>query len=182
MLDAGLPLVSALDALQKQTESPVFAIIIRNVKNEVSAGRAFSEACRDYPRALPNLFVSMVEAGEASCGLAEILDKASSYFEETVKLIKQVKGALVYPAVVIALAVVLVNILLIFVIPLFAEMFADFGADLPAPTKFLIWISDFLGSYISFIIVGLVGFVWLTKKFVKTPTSTTQKWKLWLKR
>ncbi|MGJ8652698.1 MAG: type II secretion system F family protein [Opitutaceae bacterium] len=169
MLEAGLPLVSALDALQEQTENPVFAIIIRNVKNEVSSGRAFSEACRDYPRAFPNLFVSMVEAGEASGGLAEILDKTSTYFEETVKLIKQVKGALVYPAVVIALAIVLVNILLIFVIPVFAEMFTDFGAELPMPTKVLIWISDFLGSYIVPLILGLVGFIWLTKKLSRTP-------------
>lgn len=181
MLEAGLPLVSALDALQEQTESPVFAIIIRNVKNEVSAGRAFSEACRDYPRAFPNLFVSMVEAGEASGGLAEILDKTSTYFEETVKLIKQVKGALVYPVVVIALAVVLVNILLIFVIPVFAEMFADFGADLPAPTKFLIWISDFLGSYILFIIIGLIGLGWLAKKIGRTPKGRVVKDTLILK-
>ena len=137
MLEAGLPLVGALEALEEQTENPVFQIIIRNVKNDVSAGRAFSEACSSYPRAFPNLFVSMVEAGEASGSLAEILEKTSSYFEETVKLIKQVKGALVYPAVVISLAIILVNVLLVFVIPVFADMFSDFDAELPKPTQFL---------------------------------------------
>lgn len=101
MLEAGLPLVGALEALEEQTENPVFQIIIRNVKNEVSAGRSFSDSCSDYPRAFPNLFVSMVQAGEASGGLAEILAKTSIYFEESVKLAKQVKGAMVYPAVVI---------------------------------------------------------------------------------
>ncbi len=169
MLEAGLPLVGALEALEEQTETPVFRIIIRNVKNDVSSGRSFSESCAEYPRAFPNLFISMVEAGEASGSLAEILDKTSSYFEETVKLIKQVKGALVYPAVVIGLAVILVNVLLVFVIPVFAEMFNGFGAELPKPTQFLIALSAFLKSYILFLIIGLVTFVWLIKHFVATP-------------
>jgi len=175
MLEAGLPLVSALEALEEQTENPVFQIIIRNVKNDVSAGRAFSEACAVYPRAFPNLFVSMVEAGEASGGLAEILDKTAGYFEETVKLIKQVKGALVYPAVVISLAVILVNVLLVFVIPVFAAMFDDFGAELPKPTQFLIWLSEFLKSYILLIIFGAFGAVWLIKRFVATPRGRIAK-------
>ena len=169
MLEAGLPLVGALEALEEQTENPVFQIIIRNVKNDVSSGRTFSESCAEYPRAFPNLFVSMVEAGEASGSLAEILDKTSSYFEKTVKLIKQVKGALVYPAVVIGLAVILVNVLLVFVIPVFADMFNDFGAELPKPTQFLIALSAFLKSYILFLIIGISVFVWLVKRFVSTP-------------
>jgi type IV pilus assembly protein PilC len=175
MLEAGLPLVSALEALQEQTENPVFQIIIRNVKNDVSAGRSFSEACAVYPRAFPNLFVSMVEAGEASGSLAEILDKTSTYFEDTVKLIKQVKGALVYPAVVIGLAVVLVNVLLVAVIPTFANMFDSFGADLPKPTQFLIGLSDFLRSYIIYIIIGLFIAVWLIKRIVATPKGRVIK-------
>ena len=169
MLEAGLPLVSALDALQEQTENPVFQIIVRNIMNDVSSGVAFSEACAGYPRAFPNLFVSMVEAGEASGNLAEILDKTSTYFEDTVKLVKQVKGALVYPAVVISLAIGLVSVLLIFVIPTFAEMFSSFDAELPKPTLLLIGLSDFLASYILFIIAGLVLGVWLLRKFIATP-------------
>jgi len=175
MLEAGLPLVSALEALQEQTENPVFRVIIRNVKNEVSAGRTFSDSCKDYPRAFPNLFVSMVEAGEASGNLAEILEKTSSYFEDTVKLVKQVKGALVYPVVVISLAVILVNVLLIFVIPVFSEMFKDFGAELPKPTQLLIGLSDFLKSYIIYLIIGMFGVFWGIKKFVATPRGRVVK-------
>ncbi len=175
MLEAGLPLVSALEALEEQTENPVFQIIVGKVKNEVSAGRAFSDACRDYPKAFPNLFISMVEAGEASGGLAEILAKTSTYFEETVKLIKQVKSALVYPAIVISIAIILVNVLLIFVIPVFAEMFESFGAELPKPTQFLIALSSFLGKYVFFLIIGLFLFIWLLGKFVKTPRGRVIK-------
>jgi type IV pilus assembly protein PilC len=175
MLEAGLPLVSALDALQEQTENPVFQIIVRNVKDDVSAGRSFSESCAEYPRAFPNLFVSMVEAGEASGGLAEILDKTSTYFEDTVKLVKQVKGALVYPAVVITLAIILVNVLLVFVIPVFAEMFEGFDAELPAPTTFLIGLSNFLKGYIIYILAGLFATIWLTKRFTATPRGRRVK-------
>lgn len=175
MLEAGLPLVEALDALQEQTENPVFRIIIRNVKNEVSAGRSFSDSCGDYPRAFPNLFISMVEAGEASGNLAEILAKTSTYFEETVKLMKQVKSALVYPAVVIGLAIILVNVLLVAVIPVFAEMFADFGAELPKPTQILIGLSDFLQSYIIFIVLGIIAMIWLIRRFTATPKGRVIK-------
>ena len=169
MLEAGLPLVTSLEALEDQTENPVFQVIIRNVRTDVSAGKSFSDSCAVYPRAFPNLFVSMVEAGEASGGLAEILDKTSVYFEETVKLIKQIKGAMTYPIAVIGLSVGLVNILLIFVIPVFAEMFADFGAELPKPTQILIDLSEFLKSYIVFLIIGFAAFVWAFKRVVSTP-------------
>ncbi|TVP75075.1 MAG: type II secretion system F family protein, partial [Puniceicoccaceae bacterium] len=175
MLEAGLPLVSAMEALEEQTENPVFQIIIRNVKDDISAGRSFSESCAQYPRAFPNLFVSMVEAGEASGGLAEILEKTSVYFADTVKLIKQVKGALVYPAVVISLAIILVNVLLVFVIPVFSEMFEGFDAELPKPTQLLIGLSSFLQSYIIYIIVGLIVAVWLIKRFITTPRGRRVK-------
>ena len=157
MLEAGLPLVSALEALQEQTEDPVFQIIIRNVRMDVSGGTAFSEAVAKYPNAFPNLFISMVEAGEASGGLASILGKVAIYFEDTVKLIKQVKSAMTYPIAVIGLAVVLVQVLLIFVIPVFAEMFSSFGKELPKPTQLLIATSNFLKAYIVYIIIALIG-------------------------
>ncbi|MBT4756792.1 MAG: type II secretion system F family protein [Opitutae bacterium] len=171
MLEAGLPLVTSLEALEDQTENPVFQVIIRNVRTDVSAGKSFSESCAVYPRAFPNLFISMVEAGEASGGLAEILDKTSVYFEETVKLIKQIKGAMTYPIAVIGLSIGLVNILLIFVIPVFAEMFADFGQDLPKPTQILIDLSGFLKSYIVFLIIGFAAFIWAFNRVISTPNG-----------
>ncbi len=169
MLEAGLPLVSALEALEEQTEHPVFQIIVRNVRMEVSSGRPFSEACTDYPKAFPNLFISMVEAGEASGGLADILDKTSVYFEDTVKLMRKVKGAMMYPIAVISLAIVLVGVLLVFVIPVFAEMFSSFGAELPKPTQMLIDLSGFLQSWILLIIATVFLTIWGTKAYVRTP-------------
>ncbi len=175
MLDAGLPLVSALEALEDQTASPVFRVIIRNVRADVSAGTSFSKACSAYPRAFPNLFVSMAEAGEASGGLAEILEKTASYFEDSVKLTGEVKSALMYPAAVILLAIALVNVLLIFVIPQFATMFSDFGEELPAPTKMLIAISEFLRNYIFYIIPAMIAAFFGIKMFIKTPKGRVVK-------
>ncbi len=169
MLEAGLPLVSSLEALQDQTEDPVFRVIIREVRNDVSQGNNFSASCAKYPNAFNNLFVSMVEAGEASGGLAEILGKVALYFESTNKLIKKVKSAMTYPIAVIGLAVILVNVLLIFVIPVFAEMFADFGSELPAPTQALLDLSDWLRGNVLWLIGAGFLFFHVWARFTKTP-------------
>jgi|GEM_PF-6604106 type IV pilus assembly protein PilC len=105
MSDAGLPLVSSLDALQEQTDDQTFKVIIREVKNDISSGTSFSDSVKKYPRAFNNLFTSMVEAGEASGQLSEILAKVAIYFKDSVKLTKKVKSALMYPVAVILLAV-----------------------------------------------------------------------------
>ncbi|OHE89324.1 MAG: secretion system protein [Verrucomicrobia bacterium RIFCSPLOWO2_12_FULL_64_8] len=175
LLTAGLPLVQCLEALQDQTEDQVFRIIIRDVRNDISSGNSFSAAVKRFPNAFNNLFISMVEAGEASGALAEILGKVAAYFEATVKLTKKVKSAMTYPIAVISLAIVLVNVLLIFVIPVFAAMFADFGAKLPAPTQFLIDLSDFLKHNIHWLILGGVGVWWAVKKFISTPKGRRMK-------
>lgn len=169
LLSAGLPLVQCLEALQDQTEDPVFRIIIRDVRLDIAQGNAFSSAVKAYPKAFNSLFISMVEAGEASGALAEILSKVASYFESSVKLSKKVKSAMTYPIAVIGLAIALVNVLLIFVIPVFAAMFADFGAKLPAPTQMLIDLSNFLKGNIFYLLIGTYVFYWLLSKFVATP-------------
>lgn len=175
MLEAGLPLVASLEALQEQTENPVFQIIIRDVRIDVSGGTAFSEAVRKFPRAFPNLFVSMVEAGEATGGLAEILAKVATYFEDTVKLVKKVKGAMTYPIGVIIMAVALVQVLLIFVIPVFAEMFTSFGGELPKPTQLLIDSSNFMKSWWWAVGLVLYAVFALIKKVISTPKG--RRWK-----
>jgi len=175
MLGAGLPLVSALEALQEQTSNLIFQVIIRSVRIDVASGTPFSEACAKYPNGFPKLFVSMVQAGEASGNLGDILEKTSSYFDESVKLNKKVKSALTYPVTVILFAIVLVNVLLIFVIPVFAEMFTSFGGQLPAPTQFLIDLSNFLKNYIVFIILGLVIGIKVLGRFFKTPKGRQVK-------
>ena len=175
MLEAGIPLVSALEAIQDQTKSPVFQIIIRNIRNDVSAGRTLSESCAEYPRAFPKMFVSMVQAGEASGSLAEILDETSVYFEETVKLVKKVKGAMTYPAVVISIAIVLVIIMLVVVIPVFAGMFEEFDQALPKPTQILIGISSFVKSNFIFLFIGTIGFGFFLKHLISTPRGRRKK-------
>jgi len=174
LLQAGLPLVSCLEALQDQTEDQVFRIVIRDVRNDISTGTSFSAAVKKFPRSFPNLFISMVEAGEASGGLAEILGKVAGYFESTVKLTKKVKSAMTYPVAVIGLAVALVNVLLIFVIPVFAAMFADFGAKLPAPTQMLIDLSDFMKAWWWALIIGAYGAWFAFNKYIVTPNGRAQ--------
>lgn len=175
LLTAGLPLVQCLEALQDQTEDPVFQIIIRDVRLDISTGNSFSDAVKKFPRAFNSLFISMIEAGEASGGLAEILGKVAGYFEASVKLTKKVKSAMTYPIAVIGLAVALVNVLLIFVIPVFAAMFADFGAKLPAPTQFLIDLSDFLKANFLYLLIGCYAIFWVMKKFIATPKGRRAK-------
>lgn len=169
LLTAGLPLVQTLEALQDQTEDPVFRVIIRDVRADISSGNSFSASVKKFPRAFNNLFISMVEAGEASGALAEILAKVAAYFEATVKLNKKVKSAMTYPIAVISLAVILVNVLLIFVIPVFAAMFADFGAKLPTPTQLLIDLSNFLKYNFHWIVLAAVAAWWGLRKFIATP-------------
>jgi type IV pilus assembly protein PilC len=175
LLTAGLPLVQCLEALQDQTEDPYFRVVIRDVRVDISQGNSFSSAVRKFPNSFNNLFCSMVEAGEASGGLAEILGKVAGYFESTVKLTKKVKSAMTYPIAVIGLAVALVNVLLIFVIPVFAGMFSDFGAKLPAPTQFLIDLSDFMKAYWWAIGLGAYAAYWLLARFVATPNGRRAK-------
>src|ERR1044071_2755956 len=174
LLTAGLPLVQCLEALQDQTEDPCFRIVIRDVRADISQGNSFSSSVRKFPNSFTTRFVSMGKAGEASGGLAEILQKVAGYFESTVKLTKKVKSAMTYPIAVIGLAVALVNVLLIFVIPVFAAMFADFGAKLPAPTQFLIDLSNFMKAWWWAIGLGAYGAWFAFNKYTATPNGRRQ--------
>ncbi len=175
LLTAGLPLLQSLEALQEQTDDDTFGIIIRDVRLDVSSGTAFSAALRKFPKSFNQLFVSMVEAGEASGALAEILGKVAQYLESSVKLTKKVKSALTYPIAVIGLAVVLVTVLIMFVIPVFASMFADFGAKLPAPTQFLIDLSDFMVGYWWLLIALGAGAFFFVRGYIATPAGRVHK-------
>lgn len=175
MLDAGLPLIGALEALQEQTEDPVFRVIIRNVRTEVSAGSSFSDALKRYPNAFPKLLLSMVEAGEASGSLSQLIGKAATYFEGTSALIKKVRSVLAYPIAVIALAIVLVNIMLIFIIPVFAELFADFNVLLPLPTRIVIGTSAFLKSNIIYILLLGIGLWFFGRNYFRTARGRITK-------
>lgn len=168
MIDAGLPLVQALDILSAQQENKTFKKILLQIKDDVEGGSTFTEALKKHPKVFDELFVNLVAAGEIGGILDSILGKLAVYIEKAMKLKKQIKGAMVYPASILGVAVIVVVVLLIFVIPVFQKMFSDFGGTLPAPTQFVINLSDLMKKNFLYIIVGTVVFVAAFKKYYST--------------
>lgn len=156
MIDAGLPLLQCLEILHAQQENPSLKKIIKQVKISVESGETFADALKKFPKVFNELFVNMVAAGEAGGILDVILSRLSAYMEKMAKLKKKVKGAMVYPAITVIIAIAVIAILLIFVIPVFIEMFEGMGSALPAPTQFVVDISNFATSNILYIVVGLI--------------------------
>jgi type IV pilus assembly protein PilC len=169
MIDAGLAMVQSLQALAEQTTNKVMRDVIKDVCARVEAGDSFSEALQKHPKAFSRLYVSMVSAGEKGGLLAEILARLATYLETTARLRKKVKSALMYPTVVSVVAVLITAFLLIKVVPVFGEVYSGFGAKLPAPTQFLINLSNFVKSYILFFVVGGGGAIYGWIAFIKTP-------------
>lgn len=168
MVSAGIPLVNALDILGDQVEKKTFSKIIRNVRDEVESGKSLSEGLAKHADIFSNLFVNMVKAGESSGMLDEILDRLALYLEKTSALQEKVRSAMIYPAIISAMAVIVTLVLLIKVIPIFKDIYEGFGAQLPVPTEILIIISDFLRKYF---LLGLGFFVAVfifTMRFSKT--------------
>ncbi len=149
MINAGLPLVQCLDILSKQTEQESFRGVIAQVMRDVEAGTTLAEALgkKEHAKVFDELFVNMVEAGEAGGILDNILQRLATYIEKAEALKRKIKGAMVYPAVVLSVAVLATSFMLIFIIPTFARMFSGFGAELPLPTKIVMGLSSFLRSY-----------------------------------
>ncbi len=161
MIDAGLPLLQCLDILQSQQENPTFKRNLKQIKESVETGETFADSLKKFPKVFNELFINMVAAGEAGGILDVILNRLSAYMEKMAKLKRQVKGAMTYPIITIFVAIVVISIILVFVIPVFAEMFADFGAALPGPTLFVMALSGFAVANIGWIILGAiaVGFI-----------------------
>ncbi len=155
MVDAGLPLVQCLQILGDQQANVTFKNIIRAVKNDVESGSTFAEALEKHPKAFDDLFVNLVAAGEVGGILDTILNRLAVQLEKAEKLRKQLKGAMVYPATVSIIAIACIVMLLVKVIPVFEQMFADFGGTLPLPTQKVIQMSNFLQAYIGHI-MGIV--------------------------
>ena len=168
MIDAGLPLVQCLEILYSQQDNRTFRKILKNIKEDVEEGSTFADALKHHPEAFDDLFVNLVAAGEIGGILDIILNRLAAYIEKAAKLKKKVKGAMTYPIVVMVIAVLVVAVILIFVIPVFQSMFADFGKALPVPTQIVVAISNFVKSYILYMIVGLGILVFLFRRFYKT--------------
>lgn len=169
MIDSGLPLVQCLDILSSQQENKTFKEILVKVKESVESGSTFADALSKHPKAFDQLFVNLIAAGEIGGILDTILTRLAAYIEKAMKLKKQIKGAMVYPITIMSIAVIVVGVILVFVIPTFAKMFVEFGGELPAPTKFVIALSNFLIKYIVVIIGGFYAVIWAIKKYYSTP-------------
>lgn len=169
MIDAGLPLVQALEILSKQTENKTLAKVISEIKLDVEAGSTFADALRKHPKAFTDLYANMVAAGEAGGILDTILNRLAQYIEKAMKLKKQVKGAMIYPSVIISVAVLVIAVIMIFVVPTFAKMFTQLGGILPLPTRIVIGISNFLIGVGGLIVLGgIVGVIVSLLQFRRT--------------
>jgi len=147
MINSGLPLVQALTILAEQTDNKALAEVTRKVVFDVESGNTVADALSKHPRAFSNLYVNMVAAGEAGGILDTILLRLATFLEKNDALVRKVKGAMIYPAVIMSVAAIAVVTLLIFVIPVFAGMFASAGQALPLPTRIVIGASGFLKHY-----------------------------------
>ena len=171
MINAGLPLVQALDILAKQTENKVLADVTRAVVFDVESGHTVADALAKHPQAFSELYVNMVAAGEAGGILDTILMRLATFMEKNDALVRKVKGAMIYPGVIMSVAGIAILVLLIFVIPVFEEMFASVGLPLPLPTRIVIGMSRFLKTYWWLLGAGIAGGVVLLKRYYATPSG-----------
>jgi type IV pilus assembly protein PilC len=169
MINAGLPLVQALDILGKQTENKALAEVTRAVVFDVESGHTVADALAKHPHAFSDLYTNMVAAGEAGGILDTILMRLATFMEKNDALIRKVKGAMIYPAVIMSVAAIAVTVLLVFVIPVFENMFASVNLALPLPTRIVIGLSKMLKSYWWAIGGGVGGGVLLLKRYYATP-------------
>ncbi len=171
MIDAGLPLIQGLEILATQQENPTFKKILQEIKADVESGATFADALKKYPKQFDRLFCNMVAAGEMGGILDEVLRRLAAYMEKAQALKSKVKGALTYPTIVLAIAFLVLAVILIFVIPVFQKMFADFGKALPLPTQLVVNLSDFVKSYFLVMVAGIVVFILLFKKYYNTKSG-----------
>ena len=171
MINAGLPLVQALQILARQTTNPTLQSSVEKVVHEVEAGRTLADALKDHPKIFSPLYVNMVAAGEAGGILDTILLRLATFLEKSEALARKVKGAMIYPGVVLSVAAAAIVILLLFVIPTFQTMFASFNQQLPLPTRIVIGVSQALQTYWLWIFVGTVGVGFLFQRWISTPSG-----------
>src|SRR5213596_3312760 len=181
MINSGLPLVQALDILAQQTENKVLADVTRAVVYDVESGHTLADALRKHPKAFTDLYVNMVAAGEAGGILDTILLRLAQFLEKNDAIVRKVKGAMIYPAVIFSVASIAVSVLLIFVIPTFQTMFASVNLALPLPTRIVIGASNLLKNYWWAMIAVLVGAAYAINRYYKTAPGKLQIDKLLLK-
>src|SRR6201993_1220925 len=169
MIDAGLPLVQCLEILGANQENPTFQKTLTGVRTTVEGGATLANAMRQYPTIFDDLTTNMIEAGETGGILDIILQRLATYVEKAVRLRSAVKSALIYPVAVVSMAVLIVGALLKWVVPIFANLFAGLGVALPLPTRIVIGLSAFVGTFWWVIIAAFAGVIFGLKQIRKHP-------------
>lgn len=168
MIESGISLVQALAILSEQAEKKSFKSVIGSMRQDIEEGSSFSEALAKHPGIFPEIFRSMVQAGEASGMLEEILERLAVYIEKSAALRRKIISSLIYPAVVISMAVIITAVLLLKVVPTFKAIFDILGGQLPLPTKILIFTSDLLRHNILYVIIAAAAAFFLFRKYYAT--------------
>lgn len=174
MVDSGISLVQALSILSEQSENSTLSTATLYIQRDIESGSSFCDALAKHPQVFSELYINMAKAGESSGRLDEILDRLATYLEKANALQRKVRSSLVYPTVVISLALIITMVLMIKVVPIFKNIFTTLGGTLPLPTQILIGISDLMGKYFPFVAVGFALMVFLFKKYISTPRGRYQ--------
>jgi type IV pilus assembly protein PilC len=172
MIDAGLPIAQCLSILSEQSESKTLREVTTRIAKDVEGGTTLADSFRKYPKAFDDLFTNMLAVGESGGVLDVVLQRLSGYIEKAAALKRKVKGAMVYPITIIGVAFLVIIFMMIFVIPTFAKMFEGLGAELPLPTKIVMWLSDFVQKFIIFIILGIAAMIWALKRYYATDNGS----------
>jgi type IV pilus assembly protein PilC len=172
MIDAGLPIAQCLGILSEQSESKVLREVTTLIAKDVQSGLTLADSFRKFPKAFDDLFTNMLAVGESGGVLDVVLQRLSGYIEKAASLKRKVKGAMVYPITIISVAFLVIIFMMIFVIPTFAKMFKGLGAELPLPTRIVMWLSDFVQSYIIFIVLGIAAMIWAIKRYYGTDQGS----------
>lgn len=175
MLTAGMPIVTSLEALEEQADNPNFRTLVGNVRRSIEGGSAFSEALRNYPSVFDDLYANMVRGGETGGQLAETIGRLAGFLEATAKLRRKIKSAMMYPTIVLCIAIAIAIAMIVFIVPVFGSMFADFGAKLPGPTQVLLDLSDFLRLH-GLYVLGAVIIVAVAFKKWKSTEKGAYTW------
>jgi type IV pilus assembly protein PilC len=171
LIDAELPLIQGLNILAEQTRNAYFKRVIIEVRTDVEGGSSLDQALRKHPKVFDDLFCNLIASGEQSGSLDIMLQRLAEYIEKIVKLRAQVRQAMIYPSAIITFAILVSIFLLWKVIPIFAQIFVEMDAELPALTAFIIQMSDFIGKYVLFIFLGAIAAVFLFRYYRKTQSG-----------
>jgi type IV pilus assembly protein PilC len=181
MLSAGMPIVTSLTALHEQIANQSFKTVVGQVRLSIENGSAFSDALKAFPSVFNDLYVNMIRGGESGGQLAETIGRIADFLESTAKLRRKVKSAMSYPVAVMGIALALATLMIIFIVPVFQDMFKSFGGNLPAPTQALVNVSDAVRGYWWIVIPSVVALVFAFRKWKETTSGQFVLARLYLK-